>query len=273
MPSPVFQDATYNNYLNISTGRLSMKARPEPLSWSECAPVSMQSLSGNCLCSPPIPGLHALLRHLTARLTSRRRVTLPVRSMRLAWRLGLVVLVGLTGCGPAPSDHAPGLEPRVSLSGPPPSKQGPSPHNDSFTPVTSAANPVPLASVNGTDVASGMGTLPGEDRLQRVSAPSPNPDASRDPDDLLYPAASRDPDASRDLRVVPDWMAKELDSPDVGARLQALETWAQSAPPGAVDPLIVAYENDTDKRVRERALELLEQDLAKDADAEEASGE
>jgi hypothetical protein len=56
-------------------------------------------------------------------------------------------------------------------------------------------------------------------------------------------------------------MAKELDSPDVATRIRALETWAQSAPPGAVDSLIMAYE-DKDERVRARAMELIEQDKA-----------
>jgi hypothetical protein len=67
--------------------------------------------------------------------------------------------------------------------------------------------------------------------------------------------------------VVPAWIAKELDSPDVNTRLRALETWAQSAPPGAVDPLIVALE-DKDERVQARAMELIEQDQARTADAE-----
>jgi len=62
-------------------------------------------------------------------------------------------------------------------------------------------------------------------------------------------------------------MAKELDSPDVGVRLHALETWVQSAPPGEVDPLILAYK-DKDERVRARAMELIEQDWARAADAE-----
>jgi hypothetical protein len=62
-------------------------------------------------------------------------------------------------------------------------------------------------------------------------------------------------------------MVKELNSPDVGTRLRALETWAQSAPPGSVDPLILAYE-DKDERVRARAMELIEQDWARAADAE-----
>jgi len=66
-------------------------------------------------------------------------------------------------------------------------------------------------------------------------------------------------------------MAKELDSPDVATRLHALETWAQSAPPGSVDPLILAFE-DKDERVRARAMELIEQDRAKAADAEQPEG-
>jgi hypothetical protein len=74
-----------------------------------------------------------------------------------------------------------------------------------------------------------------------------------------------------DALIVPAWIAKELDSPDVGTRLRALETWAQSAPPGAVDPLILAFE-DKDERVRARAMELIEQDWARAADAEQ-SGE
>jgi HEAT repeat protein len=56
-------------------------------------------------------------------------------------------------------------------------------------------------------------------------------------------------------------MAQKLNSPKVRVRLQALETWAQSAPQGAIDPLILAFE-DTDERVRARAQQLIEQDWA-----------
>ena len=59
--------------------------------------------------------------------------------------------------------------------------------------------------------------------------------------------------------VVPDSLRDALASPDVRVRLQAVERWGQSAPPGAVDPLILALE-DTDERVQARALELIEQD-------------
>ena len=67
--------------------------------------------------------------------------------------------------------------------------------------------------------------------------------------------------------VVPAWMAKELDSPDVRVRLLALETWVQTAPLGAIDPLILALE-DKDERVHDRAMELIEQDMARDSDVE-----
>jgi HEAT repeat protein len=68
--------------------------------------------------------------------------------------------------------------------------------------------------------------------------------------------------------VVPEWMAQKLNSPNVRVRLRALETWAQSAPPGAVDPLILAFE-DKDERVRARAQQLIEQDWARKAEAEQ----
>ncbi len=169
---------------------------------------------------------------------------------RLALLLSLMLLAGLAGCGPASSDNAPSLESRAGVGGLPLSKQGPSPHNAPFTPVTPAASPVPLASGNETGSASGRETVPGGDSPHAVAVPSSKP---ADPVDTL---------------VVPAWMAKELDSPDVGVRLRALETWVLSAPPGAVDPLILAYE-DKDERVRARAMELIEQDWARKAEAEQ----
>ena len=59
---------------------------------------------------------------------------------------------------------------------------------------------------------------------------------------------------------------EELESPDIGTRLRSLETWVKSAPPGSVDPLITAYYENKDERVRARAMELIEQDWAR-ADA------
>lgn len=59
-------------------------------------------------------------------------------------------------------------------------------------------------------------------------------------------------------RIVPDWMAQDLDHPDNAVRLRA-----QSAPTGSVDPLIQALE-DTDEQVQARALELIVQNWARE---------
>jgi hypothetical protein len=159
----------------------------------------------------------------------------------------LLLLAGLAGCGQASPEKAPSLESRARVQ--PPSKQGPSAGSNPLIPVTPAAAPEPLASGNKTDNVAGNGTVPGGDSPSAAPVPS---------------AKSAD---SLDGLVVPAWIAKELDSPDVGTRLRALETWAQSAPPGAVDPLILAFE-DKDERVRARAMELIEQDWARSADSE-----
>ena len=107
---------------------------------------------------------------------------------------------------------------------------------------------MPLASVNGAGSASGTGTVPGGD--------SPH----------ALPGLSSEPGHPIEGLVVPEWMAQKLNSPNARVRLRALEAWAQSAPPGAVDPLILAFE-DKDPRVRARAQQLLEQDWARTAEA------
>jgi len=164
----------------------------------------------------------------------------------LAMLLSLMLLAGLAGCGPASSDNAPSLESRASVDGPSLSKQGPSPGNNPLTPITQAASSLSLASVNGTGSASGTGIVPGGDNAQAV------------------PVLSSEPGHPVEGLVVPEWMAQKLNSPKVRVRLQALETWAQSAQPGAVDPLILAFE-DKDERVRARAQQLLEQEWARQA--------
>ena len=127
--------------------------------------------------------------------------------------------------------------------------QSPAPRN---APATPSASPVPFTSDtadNGNGSESGKGI---------VQAGNSSP---------TTPIPSSKPAESLDSLVVPAWMVKELNSPDVGTRLRALENWVQSAPPGAIDPLILAYE-DKDERVRARAMELIEQDWARAADAE-----
>jgi hypothetical protein len=183
-----------------------------------------------------------------------RSEDMPTSQSHLTLFLCLMLLAGLAGCGQASSDKAPSLESRASVGVPPPSKQGPSSGNNPLTPVTPAAIPVPLASGNKTDIVAGNGTVPGGGGGPSA-APVPSTKSADSPEPL----------------VVPAWMAKELDSSDVATRIRALETWAQSAPPGAVDPLIAALD-DNDERVQARAMELIEQDWARAADAEQ-SGE
>lgn len=163
---------------------------------------------------------------------------------RPALLLSLMLCGGLAGCGPA-SDNPPNLGPRASMDGPSLSTQGLAPHNDARTP---AASPVPLASGKGTGSVSGTGTVQGGDSS------------------LAEPLLAPGPGHPVEGLVVPEWMAQKLNSPKVRVRLQALETWAQSAPPGAVDPLILAFE-DQDERVRARAQQLIEQDWARTAEA------
>mgnify|MGYP007103846413 FL=1 len=69
-----------------------------------------------------------------------------------------------------------------------------------------------------------------------------------------------------DALVIPAWIAKDLNSPDVDTRLRALETWVLIAPVGSIDPLKLAYMNNDDERVRTRAMELIQQDWARAAD-------
>ena len=180
-----------------------------------------------------------------------RSEDMPPSQSHLTLVLCMMLLTGLAGCGQASPDKAPSLESRASV--PPPSKQGPSAGKNPLIPVTPEAAPVPLASGNKTDNVAGNGTVPGGDSPSAAPVPS-----------------TKSPD-SPDALVVPAWMTKELDSPDVDTRLRALETWAQSAPPGAVDPLIAALD-DNDERVQARAMELIDQDWARTAVAEQSGG-
>ncbi len=183
-----------------------------------------------------------------------RSEDMPLSQSHLTLVLCLMLLAGVAGCGQASPDKAPSLESRASGSVPSLSKQGPSSGNNPLTPVTPAASPVPLASGDKPGILSEKETAQGGDRP------------------LAVPAPSSQPADSVDSLVVPAWIAKELDSPDAGVRIRALETWVQSAPPGSIDPLILAFE-DKDERVRARAMELIEQDWARSANAEPSGGE
>lgn len=145
--------------------------------------------------------------------------------------LSLMFLAGLIGCGPAASDNAPSLESRASVGGPPP------------------ASPVPLASLNGTGSTSGRGTAPGGDNTdQGVSLlfkPAGTPNDKTDGREKLP------------VSVMPDPIAKDLDSPDVQMRLQALDRLAKQGITVPLDPLFAALE-DENEDVRTRATEIIE---------------
>ena len=147
------------------------------------------------------------------------------RYPRLALLLGLLLLVGPSGCGPAPSDNAPRLEPRASLGGPselqPISQHTPSPRTDPFTP---AASPVPLAAPSAANHA---------------------------------PATAAQEEPAPEQMVLPTWIAQALNAPEVSVRLRALDAWAQQGAHASLDPLIVALD-DEDEDVQTKAIEIIE---------------
>ncbi len=179
-----------------------------------------------------------------------RHLTAPPSRSCLVMALSLMLLAGLSGCGPASSDNAPSPESRASVGGPSLSKQGLSTGSNPMAPATQVVSSMPLASGSETGGASGKGTVSGGEGSQAT------PVSSSKPAEVLEPL------------VVPAWIAKDLESPDVGTRLRALDKWVQTAPPGADDPLILALGNK-DERVRARAMELIEQNWARAADAEQ----
>ena len=168
---------------------------------------------------------------------------LPYRHLAL---LSLLLLGGLTACGSPVSDNSPNLGQNTSMGEQPLSKQGSFPRNDAPPP---SLRPPSLASVNGPGPALGMERVPRGD----------NPSEGR-----VLASESGHPVEGL---VVPEAMAQKLNSPSVLVRLRALEAWAREAPPGAVDPFILAFE-DKDERVRTRAQQLLEQDWARMVEAE-----
>ena len=172
---------------------------------------------------------------------------LPVRPC-LALPMSLLLLAGLAGCGPASSENAPTLGPSANQGEPPLSQKNPPPRTDLFASAASSAtaSPAPLVSKNVN------GSLPEKGKVPVGDSHKAEPGTSREP--LVPP----------DALAVPAWIAKDLASPDVDTRLRALETWVLIAPVGSIDPLILASEND-EEQVRERAMELIQQDRARAA--------
>jgi HEAT repeat protein len=70
--------------------------------------------------------------------------------------------------------------------------------------------------------------------------------------------------------VLQEWIAKELDSPDVSVRLRALDRLAQQGPQASLDPLVVVLD-DEDETVRAKAMAIIEQHLVIEPEREEVS--
>jgi len=124
----------------------------------------------------------------------------------LAGFLGMMVLAGLSGCGPAVSEHTSNQESRASL--------GMSSESKPVSQNTPATNPMPFAVAFASD-----------------SAPAP--------------AAQEEPTLPEYLDL-PTWIAQALDAPEVSVRLGALDTWAQQGAQAPLDPLIVALDDEND---------------------------
>jgi hypothetical protein len=145
----------------------------------------------------------------------------------LAWFLGLMLLAGLSSCGPAASDHAPNQESSASL-GAPSESQPVSQHTPAASPVTFAAPPA----------------------SNHTPAPAEKEELAPLPDHLVLPA----------------WIAQALDAPEVSVRLRALDTWAQQGAQAPLDPLVVALD-DEDDDVRSKAMEIIERHWAVEQEA------
>lgn len=145
-------------------------------------------------------------------------------------------LAGLSGCGPAASDHAPNSESRASLGAPAKSQhvlQGTAvPRNG---PLTLATIPGPLAASPGSNYAPAA--------EQEEPAPLP------------------------EQLVMPIWIAQALDAPEVSVRLQALDMWAQQGAQAPLDPLVAALD-DEDEDVRTKAMAIIEQNWEIEEEAE-----
>lgn len=142
----------------------------------------------------------------------------------LAWFLGLMLLAGLSGCGPAPSDQASNPESNASLGA-----------SSKWQPVSQHS---PSASNN-------------------PFAPAAFPASNYSPE----PAAQEEPEPLPEYLDLPSWIVQALDAPEVSVRLQALDTWAQQGPQAPLDPLVVALD-DEDDDVQAKAMEIIEQQWA-----------
>ena len=175
------------------------------------------------------------------RAAAMRRMHPPVGLplLPLGWLLGLLLLAGPSGCGPAPSDEAAHVEPRASVGGP----------SGSLTGSLDARGPAP----GGVEPLAQGPTRPD----QRPSA-SPS---SLAPGTESEPAESTEPAPLPAQLVLPQWIAQALEAPAVPVRLRALDLWAQQGRAASMDPLVVALD-DEDDDVRTKAMAIIERQWA-----------
>lgn len=151
------------------------------------------------------------------------------------WLLGLLLLAGPSGCGPAPSDEAAHVEPRASVGG-------------------------PSGSLTGSMEARGQAQAGVGPLAQRPTRPDQRPSASPSslaPGTEPEPAERTEPAPLSAQLVLPQWIAQALDAPAVPVRLLALDLWAQQGREAPMDPLVVALD-DEDDDVRTKAMAIIE---------------
>ena len=182
-----------------------------------------------------------------------RRPCVPVLCPRLARRLGLVLLVGLTACGsPSPdaprSGHATGSAGAV-VSPPAGDAASADPARDDRTQPTRLGPTTRPAAPLSTEAARVTTSAPNA-RTQPAASPAEPPDEQAIAEEARRQAWDR-------------WYAEAREHPEVGVRLMALELWAQQ-PSAAIDPVTAALV-DEDEQVRTRAEALYDQQLTREA--------
>lgn len=175
---------------------------------------------------------------LRCSLTAQHLTAPPSRSC-FAMLLSLMLLAGLTACGPASSDNAPSLESRASVGGS--AVRGTGQGEKGFIPLAAAGE--------GIGSASGRGTVPGGDNIgqeDKLSKPSGAPNVETDERSKLP------------VPGIPESIAKGLDSPDARERVQALDHWEKKGSKAPLDPVFEALE-DENEAVRAKATAIIEQ--------------
>lgn len=162
------------------------------------------------------------------------------QSHSLSLSLVFMLLSALIGCGLAPSEEV--------------SRNGVSDRGTGTARGLSSAGTVPRPAAEPVSLSSAATSTPGASIIKSLSNTRDQPAGM--PDHL----------------VLPERIAKELESPDVSVRLCALDRWAQRRPKASLDPLVVALD-DEDEAVRNKALAIIEQQSTIEPEREEESGE